>query len=157
MKYPFLKSTLRSKTTHLPSVGKIAFDSSQACHKNPLSQLEISVEITNTLTVLGLPQPPSNVTVTPVSSTELNVTWSEIPTFATAVTGYEVKYTQLNNIQEDQARTDRVISASSSLSVLLDGLRKYTRYNISVRTLTSEGASPFSTAVETQTDEDGKR
>ena len=106
------------------------------------------------------PQPPSNITVIPVSSTELNVTWNdeEVPLNFT-VTSYEVKYTQVNNIHKDQtqARTSRVTLPPSSSSILLDGLRKYTRYNVSVRTLTSEGESPFSTPVATLTEEDGKK
>ena len=108
------------------------------------------------LSTIGLVLPPTNVTVSPLSSTELYVSWKEISTDDVEVTGYEVKYRQLDHIQEGQAQTNRVEVVPSS-SVLLGGLRKYTRYNVSIRTLSDQGGSPFSVPVEAQTEEDGKK
>ena len=112
--------------------------------------------------------PPHNVTATVMSSTEIMVSWEEVPAINQngEITTYEIQYAPLETF-ERQISTDTVNtsgsesgSGSGSGSVLMmvsTGLEEYVEYNISVRAYTSAGPGPYSDPVTERTSEDSKQ
>ena len=97
--------------------------------------------------------PPQNVQATAISSTEIMVTWDEIPGLDQngIITDYEVQIEPLDfpaDIFVDLLNT-------TTLSIVVTGLEEYVFYNISVRAYTSVGPGPYSDPVTERTLEDG--
>ena len=95
------------------------------------------------------------MTATAVSSTEIEVSWEEVPAIneSGVITVYEVLYTPLMSF-EGQISTN--YTSTSQLNTTLTGLQEYVEYNISVRAYTSVGPGPYSDIVVERTLEDGK-
>ena len=97
--------------------------------------------------------PPQNVQATALSSTQIMVTWEEVPAIDQngIIVIYEVRFDPLQFtgvlITEYMNTTD--------MSVVLTGLQEYVEYNISVRAYTSVGPGPYSDPVTERTLEDG--
>ena len=101
--------------------------------------------------------PPVNITATAVSSTEIEVTWEEVPAINRngEITVYEVMYDSLQTF--DVLAVDTVnITNTSMLLIVLTGLEEYVEYNISVGAYTSTGPGPYSDPVTVRTDTDSK-
>ncbi|XP_041917462.1 receptor-type tyrosine-protein phosphatase S-like isoform X2 [Alosa sapidissima] len=99
--------------------------------------------------------PPRGVECSPTGSSSLRVSWRAPPEEGRSVDleGYEILYRPLASGQEPEPqRTQRV--GSDALQARLGGLRKWTRYRVSVAAFTSEGSGPQSSPLECQTDED---
>ena len=97
--------------------------------------------------------PPQNVQATAISSTEIMVTWDEIPGLDQngIITEYEVEIEPLDfpaDISVDLLTT-------TNLSIVVTGLQEYVFYNISVRAYTSVGPGPYSDPETERTFEDG--
>ena len=98
--------------------------------------------------------PPQNVQTMAPSSTEIMVTWEEVPAIDEngIIINYEVRFEPLEF-------TETLSTSSvntSNLTVVISGLQEYVEYNISVRAYTSIGFGPFSTEITERTFEDGK-
>ena len=97
--------------------------------------------------------PPQNVQAIAISSTEIMVTWDEIPGLDQngIIIDYEVQIEPLDfpaDIVTDLLTT-------TNLSILVTGLEEFVNYNISVRAYTSEGPGPYNVPVTERTLEDG--
>ena len=102
--------------------------------------------------------PPQNVTATVVSSTEIMVSWEEVPAINQngEITTYKIQYVPLETF-EGQISTDTVNTSNGSvLTMELTGLEEYVEYTISVRAYTSAGPGPYSDPVTERTDTDSK-
>ena len=95
------------------------------------------------------------MTATAVSSTEIEVSWEEVPAINEngVITVYEVLYTPLMTF-EGQISTNT--TNTSQLNITLTGLQEYVEYSISVRAYTSVGPGPYSDGVVNRTLEDCK-
>ena len=98
---------------------------------------------------------PQNVEPTTISSTEILVSWDEVPAIDQngIIILYEVQYEPLMTFG-GQLMT--MAMNTSNTSIVLGGLQEYVGYNISIRAYTSVGPGPFSPGVNNQTFEDGK-
>ena len=96
--------------------------------------------------------PPQNVQATALSSTQIMVTWEEVPTIDQngIITIYEVRFDPL---QFTGVLMTEYMNATDML-VVLTSLQEYVEYNISVRAYTSVGPGPFSDDVAERTFED---
>ena len=95
------------------------------------------------------------MTATAVSSTEIEVSWEEVPAINEngVITVYEVLYTPLMTFEgQISANT----TTTSQLNTTLTGLQEYVEYSISVRAYTSVGPGPYSDGVVNRTLEDCK-
>ena len=106
----------------------------------------------------SLPDPsdyPQNVEPTTISSTEILVSWDEVPAIGQngIIILYEVQYEPLMTFG-GQLMT--MTMNTSNTSIVLGGLQEYVEYNISLRAYTSVGPGPFSPGVDNRTFEDGK-
>ena len=101
---------------------------------------------------------PQNVMTMAESSTEIVVTWEEVPAIDENgdITMYEVEYMPLETFN-GQIATDSVTVDPALLNTTLTGLEEDVDYNISVRAFTSAGPGPYSDAVTNRTLEDRKR
>ena len=90
-----------------------------------------------------------------VSSTEIEVSWEEVPAINEngVITVYEILYTPLMTFEGQISANTTTIS---QLNITLTGLQEYVEYNISVRAYTSVGPGPYSDGVVNRTLEDGK-
>ena len=97
--------------------------------------------------------PPPNVQATAISSTEIMVTWDEIPGLDQngIIAEYEVQIEPL----DFQADLLVDLLNTTNLSIAVTGLEEYVFYNISVRAYTSVGPGPYSDPVTERTFEDG--
>ena len=101
-------------------------------------------------------EPPQNVLATALSSTEIEVSWEEVPYCDQngVITMYEIKYKPL----ECDSIIEYVNTTGPVLMMNLTGLEEYVEYNITVRAYTSEGPGPYSDPPVTErTLEDGMR
>ena len=102
--------------------------------------------------------PPQNVMTVVLSSTEIEVSWEEVPAINEngIITMYEVQYIPLETF-DGQISTNTVnITDISMLFTDLTGLEEYVEYNISVRAYTNAGSGPYSDSVVERTDTDSK-
>ena len=92
---------------------------------------------------------------TTISSTEILVSWDEVPAIDQngVIILYEVQYEPLMTFNE--ALMTMTMNTSNT-SIVVGGLQEYVEYNISVRAYTSVGPGPFSPGVDNRTFEDGK-
>ena len=107
---------------------------------------------------IGPTAAPQNVMTMAESSTEIVVTWEEVPAIDENgdITMYEVEYMPLETFN-GQIATDSVTVDSTPLSTTLTGLEEYVDYNISVRAFTSVGPGPYSDGMVERTLEDGRK
>ena len=100
---------------------------------------------------------PENVAATAVSSTEIEVSWEEVPAIDEngIIVLYEIQFVPLETF--DGALVTKTVNTSGPvLTMNLTGLQEYVEYNISVRAYTSVGPGPYSDGVVERTEEDGK-
>ena len=100
---------------------------------------------------------PQNVTTTAISSTEILVSWEEVPAINQngEITMYEIQYEPLEMFG-GLISTETVNASNGSVfTMALTGLEEYVEYNISVRAYTSAGPGPYSDPVTERTFEDG--
>lgn len=99
-------------------------------------------------------RPPDSLQAVATSSTEIEVSWDEVPPqYANGIiTSYEVMYTRLNYLVDQETI---MATWAPHTSVLLSELGKYTAYRISVRASNSVGRSDFSAPAEERTLDDG--
>lgn len=100
---------------------------------------------------------PQNFTAVTVNSTNILVLWD--PVFPEEQNGdiltYEVEINQ--TMFTDVSRSEmRETSGPELMMLLLDNLEEFVNYSLRVRAQNSEGAGPFSPAVFSTTDQDGK-
>ena len=100
-------------------------------------------------------EPPENVTTMVESSTEIQVSWEEVPAIDQngEIITYEVQY---EPVQTFNGQISTAIINTSMLSINLTGLQEFVDYNISVRAYTSAGPGPYSDPVTERTLEDGE-
>ncbi len=89
-----------------------------------------------------------------LSSTEIQVNWTEIPEMDQngIITEYEVMYEPLMTF--GGVLTTTTVN-TTNMSVTLTGLQEYVDYNISVRAYTNIGPGPYSVEIVRRTLEDG--
>ena len=94
--------------------------------------------------------PPENVQTDVLSSTEIRVSWTEVPEIDRngIITMYEVIYESL--------MTFGATVSTTNLTIIVGGLEEDVEYNISVRAYTSVGPSPYSEEITNRTLEDSK-
>jgi len=95
---------------------------------------------------------PQNVIAVTVSSTEIAVSWNEVPVIGRngIIIQYTVQYEPLMIL------SGALTMNTSNTSALLRDLQEYIEYNITVRAYTSVGPGPLSPGVTNRTFEDGK-
>ena len=98
---------------------------------------------------------PQGVTAITVSSTEILVSWDDVPTIDQngVIILYEVQYEPLMTFGGELMT---MTMNTSNTSIVLGELQEYVEYNVSVRAYTSVGPGPFSPGVDNRTFEDGK-
>ena len=98
--------------------------------------------------------PPQNVQTMAPSSTEIMVTWEEVPEIDEngIIINYEVRFQPL---EFTETLTTSSVN-TSNLTVVISSLQEYVQYNISVRAYTSVGPGPYSDPVTERTLEDRK-
>ena len=98
---------------------------------------------------------PENVSATALSSTEIEVSWKQVPYCDQngVITMYEIKY------EPWECELIQYINTNSPvLAMNLTGLEEYVEYDITVRAYTSEGPGPYSDPPVTErTLENGKK
>ena len=102
--------------------------------------------------------PPQNVSATAVSSTEIKISWEELPAICQngVITVYEIQFVPLQ-LFGGLITSDTVnISDGSVLMITLTGLEEYVEYNISVRAYTSARPGPYSDSITARTETDSK-
>ncbi len=95
---------------------------------------------------------PQNITVTALSSTEIQVNWADVAGIDQNgdLTQYEVFYRSTLHFCNES-----VLVNNETFSVNITGLEEFVVYNVSVRAYTSVGPGPFSDVVMEQTEEAG--
>ena len=98
--------------------------------------------------------PPQNVIAMAISSTEIEVSWEEVPAINEngIITVYEA---QCEPLQTFGGQIFNNITNTTYLNTTLTDLQEYVEYNISVRAYTSVGPGPYSDPVTQRTLEDG--
>ncbi len=94
------------------------------------------------------------MTATVLSSTEVQVNWTEVAEIDQngIITEYEVTYEPLMTFGVLNTAT----TTTMNLFTVLFGLEEYVEYNISVRAYTNDGAGPYSVGIVRRTFEDGR-
>ena len=92
---------------------------------------------------------PQNVTATALSTTEIEVSWEEVPAIDQngMITMYEIQFVPLETF--DGLITSNTVNTSdgSVLMMVLTDLEEYVEYYIGVRAYTSAGPGPYSDGV----------
>lgn len=98
--------------------------------------------------------PPKNVTAYNLTSTSVNVTWFPVPNHLLngILQSYRVFYREAF---VKNSPPMEIAVGSTSLSVVISALKKFTVYSVWVKAVT-RAAGPSSTALNVSTDEDGK-
>ena len=96
--------------------------------------------------------PPQNVTATVLSSTEIQVNWTEVIEIDQngIITEYEVMYEPLMNFSG--LITTLTVNTTNLFITLMD-LQEYVEYKISVRAYTSVGPGPYSVGIVDRTND----
>ena len=99
--------------------------------------------------------PPSSVSAAALSSTSIQVNWTEVPAIDQngVITQYEVEYNQTTFTEVTVYNTAIVYSTMST--TVLSGLEEYVEYSIRVRAYTGVDPGPQSNVTFVTTDEDG--
>ena len=100
--------------------------------------------------------PPQEVHLVSLSSTSLKVSWVAPPAASRhgAIVRYTVSYQALTG--EDTERHDMAGIGAEATSYVLNGLEKWTEYQVWVRAHTDVGPGPESAPVRMRTKEDGR-
>lgn len=102
---------------------------------------------------------PEGVSCERASSTSLRVSWrpSQLEVQNGELAGYELKYQRVSGAGGGQGQevTAPPIPAYFE-QIVLEGLEKWSWYNVTVAASTAEGTGPTSPTVVCRTDEDGK-
>ena len=101
--------------------------------------------------------PPSQITQTALSPTEILVTWDSVPPIDQngIITMYEVLYQPLETF--DGAIGPLTVTVTVlNMSAVLTQLEEFVVYNISVRAFTETGPGVYNIAMQERTLEDGK-
>ena len=98
--------------------------------------------------------PPDNVQADVLSSTEIRVSWTEVPEIDRngIISMYEVMYEPLMTFG---VLTPAKVN-TTNLTIIVAGLEEDVNYNISVRAYTSVGPGPYSEDITNRTFEDGE-
>ncbi|KAL2098147.1 hypothetical protein ACEWY4_007354 [Coilia grayii] len=100
--------------------------------------------------------PPRGVQCSPLGTSSIRVSWhAPLEGRNVELEGYEIRYRPLASGLEPEPepeKTQRV--RPDPQQALLSGLKKWTRYGVSVAAFTSAGSGPQSSPLECQTDED---
>ncbi len=126
------------------------------------SELALSCLILLDALPLALPPPaapsapPQDVHLLSLSSTSIKVSWVAPPAASRhgAIVRYTVSYQAVNS--EDTERHEVPDIGADVTSYVLEGLEKWTEYQVWVRAHTDVGSGPESTAVRVRTNEDGR-
>ena len=96
--------------------------------------------------------PPQNVTGYNISQSEILVSWGPVPTDKVngIVTEYSVRYLEIGRNNSKH----KVFNSSVSKGVV-DGLKPFTIYSLSVSASTVKGQGPFSIGIHVKTEEEG--
>lgn len=91
-----------------------------------------------------------------LSSTSIKVSWVPPPAASRhgAIVRYTVSYQAVNG--EDSERHEVTDIGADASSYVLEGLEKWTEYQVWVRAHTDVGPGPESTAMRIRTNEDGR-
>lgn len=105
---------------------------------------------------------PQNVQLKSLSSTTIEVNWTEVPTIDRngLIILYEVQYEPNDTLNDPDDAPDRLarrITNTTELSVLLTDLNPFVTYAVSVRAYTGVGYGPYSDVSFERTEEDGKQ
>ena len=117
----------------------------------PVHYLSFNTILTQAIVQSSVPaEPPQNVQATAISSTEISVTWDEIPGLDQngVIIDYEVQIEALDFPAD-------ILLNTTDLLLVVTGLEEYVNYSISVRAYTSVGPGPYSDPVTERTLEDG--
>lgn len=100
--------------------------------------------------------PPQEVHLVSLSSTSLKVSWVPPPAASRhgAIVRYTVSYQALAG--EDTERHEKKDIGADATSCVLEGLEKWTEYQVWVRAHTDVGPGPESAPVRMRTKEDGR-
>ena len=99
--------------------------------------------------------PPSSVSAAALSSTSIQVNWTEVPAIDRngVITQYEVEYNQTTFTEVTMYNT--TVVNSTMFTTVVTGLEEYVEYSIRVRVYTSVGPGPYNDVVTVTTNEDG--
>ena len=116
----------------------------------------ITVSLYRAHSYSGPDAPPQAVEVIPDSSTTLNVSWEPVPAINQngKITEYLIEYTQ-SRFPEQLPTSLTMVEPAESRNVTLTELGEYVTYSVSVRAHTSIGEGPFSSEVDSRTEQDG--
>ncbi|KAJ8011476.1 hypothetical protein DPEC_G00058610 [Dallia pectoralis] len=100
--------------------------------------------------------PPQEVHLSSLSSTSLKVSWVAPPAASRhgAIVAYTVSYQATGSTSEDLERHEVLGIGADATSYVLEGLEKWTEYQVWVRAHTDVGPGPESTPVRIRTKED---
>ena len=100
---------------------------------------------------------PQGVTVRPVSSTAIEISWNEVPMMEQNgnITHYKIRYTPVNSLLKQQPKV--LSTGGPTLISLVERLEEYTIYSVSVRAVTIVGSGPLSPPQINWTFEDSKQ
>ncbi|CAB1317040.1 unnamed protein product, partial [Coregonus sp. 'balchen'] len=101
--------------------------------------------------------PPQEVHLSSLSSTSLKVSWVAPPAASRhgAIVAYTVSYQATGSTNEDPERHEVSGIGADASSYVLEGLEKWTEYQVWVSAHTDVGPGPESTPVRIKTKEDG--
>ena len=111
-----------------------------------------SVRIDLNLPYSAPASPPENVQTDVISSTEIRVSWTEVPEIDRngIITMYEVMY------MYEPLMTFSATVNTTNLTIIVGGLEEDVEYSISVRAYTSAGPGPYSEKIANRTFENSK-
>ena len=94
--------------------------------------------------------PPSDVTVTDVTSSTITVQWGEVPCIHQngAITGYSVQY----GVMGSGSTQTMTVSGASTTQTTITGLNPSTTYSIQVAAVNSAGTGEYSDPITAMTD-----
>lgn len=99
--------------------------------------------------------PPVNGTSVVHNSTTISISWEAVPEQYRngIIIGYNVSIVESDGYLDTECM---YLNSSGALHLTIDGLEKYTEYNITVSAKTSKGVSDESLVIHVQTAQDGE-
>ena len=118
------------------------------------------------ISLLAPDSPPHDVLEASITSTSITVNWNPIPyTHINGILlGYRLNYSITSqssssrikkDINEDNRRVYSVTVGPDKHSHVIQNLKKFTRYSITIAGFNEQGAGPYSQYVDIETAEDG--